>query len=357
MFITPAGLKEKLQRKEDIFLLDVRTPEEYSNWKIEGSVNIPVNEVISNLEKIPKEKQIITICAHGQRSQYAANMLMKNGFSAKTLWGGMASWNSVYDFVPLVEKDFQVFQIKRVGKGCLGYFVVSGKEAAVIDPSIHTQEYINFAKKLGCEIKAIIDTHQHADHISGSLLLHGQTGATLLLNNADGYSFQGYKEIMDNKAINVGEIEIKAIHTPGHTKGSTSILITDFIFLTGDTLFIDGIARPDLADKAEEYAGDLYETYHNKILNLHGTIKIAPAHCKDANSFGEAVTASLDWIRKNNKIFELSKSEFIKYVVANIPPKPLSYVEIIKTNKEGLKLTEEEMGELEFGANRCIISA
>ena len=250
MPITCAQLKEKLEKKEDVFLLDARTPEEYKSWSIKGSVNIPMQSIQNNTGLIPKEKEIITICAHGQRSQYVAAFLKSKGFNVDSVQGGMASWNAVYDFVPLVEGSVKVFHVKRVGKGCLGYFVVSGGQATVIDPSTHTGEYVNFAKNLGCEIKAIIDTHQHADHLSGSRLLQDSTGAALFLNQLDRYSFQGYKDLMENKTIAFAETEIKAIHTPGHTKGSTSFLVGDEIILTGDTLFIDGVARPDLADKA-----------------------------------------------------------------------------------------------------------
>ncbi len=358
MFIAPSELKEKLQEKEDIFLLDVRTPEEYNNWKIEEAVNIPVNEVISSLEKIPKEKEIITICAHGQRSQFAENILKANGFNAKTLSGGMALWNSVFDFVEIksVKSDFKLFQIKRVGKGCLGYFLVSGNQAAVIDPSIYTQEYLDFSKKLGCQIKAIIDTHQQADHISGSRFLQKESKADLFLNSLDVYGVQGYKKLDENKKIVLGNIEIEIIQTPGHTRGSTSFLIDNKFLLTGDTLFIEGVARPDLKDKSEEYAAELFETYRNKILNLDGNLIIVSAHCKNASDFGKPVAASLDWITKNNKIFELSKPEFIKYVVSNIPPKPLNYETIVNTNKNGLEYTEDEVSELEFGANRCVVA-
>ncbi len=354
MFITPSELKEKLQRKEGIFLLDVRTPQEYASWKIDGSVNIPLQELGMNIGNIPKEKKVVAICAHGQRSQYAASLLKSNGLDAVSVQGGMAAWNSVFDFVPLAEKDFQLFQIKRVGKGCLGYFLISGNQAAVIDPSMHAQAYINFSKKLGCQIKTIIDTHQHADHVSGSRLLQRETNAELFLNSLDGYGFQGYKKLEENKKIVVGDTEIEIIGTPGHTKGSTSLLVGNHLF-TGDTLFIEGVARPDLNDKSEEYAAELFETYKNKILNLNGNIFIASAHCKNAAEFGKPVVASLDWIRKNNKVFELSKSEFIKYVVSNMPPKPFNYEEIVSANKNQLDYPEE-VSELEFGANRCVLS-
>src|SRR3989344_6255194 len=194
MYILPSELKEKIVKKEDILLLDVRTPEECSTWKIEGSVNIPVQELAMRMGELPK-KEIITICAHGQRSQFAANILNSYGFRAASLWGGMAGWNSVYDFVELAKtSNFSLYQIKRVAKGCMGYFLVSGQEAIVIDPTTHIAEYLEFSKKLGVKITKIIDTHQHADHISGSRVLQNDTKSELYLNGLDTYGFTGYKK-------------------------------------------------------------------------------------------------------------------------------------------------------------------
>ncbi len=357
MQITPQELKDKLAKKGDLLLLDVRTPEEYANWKIEGSVNIPIQELTSKVEDLPK-KEIITICAHGQRSQFAANMLNSYGFKAASLWGGMALWNTVYDFVELAKTSaFSLYQIKRVAKGCLGYFLISAKKAVIVDPTTHVSEYTNFAKNLGCKIEKIVDTHQHADHLSGSRLLRQETKAELFLNSLDGYNFSGYKKLEENKSFRVGEADIQIIQTPGHTKGSTSLLVDNKILLTGDTLFVEGVARPDIKNKSEEYAADLHETYQNKILNLSPNTLIASAHSRNAAIFGQPVSATLESIRKSNRIFELSKTEFVKYIVSNIPHKPFNYEHIIKANKEGLDYSEDEIAELEFGANKCVLSA
>lgn len=356
MQISASELKEKLEKKEDIFLLDVRTPEEYKNWNIEGSLNIPLQELHQNIDRIPINKEIITICAHGIRSARAAETLTSIELNAKSIKGGMAAWNAIFDVVPLIEKDFVLHQIKRIGKGCSGYILVSGNSAAVIDPTTRTQEYIKIAADLGSEIKVVIDTHQHADHISGAKLLRDATNANFFLNPLDGYKLQGYNEMKDKDIITIGDIEIEVLHTPGHTKGSTSLLVNGKVLLTGDILFTDGIARPDLKDQADEYAEELYDTYHNRILNLKDSILIAPAHYKSSLNFGVAVVKALDSIKKNNRVFELSKTEFVKYVTTNIPSKPFNYEQIIKANKGELDLTEEEIADLEFGANKCVLS-
>ena len=356
MFISAEELKQKLLSNEDFVLLDVRSQEEYDSWNIEGSVNMPMQELPMRMQELPENKEIVTLCAHDPRSQHISQILAAQGFNAKFVQGGMAAWNSVYDLAPLIEKsDFTLHQIKRIGKGCLGYFLVSKGEAAVIDPTTHTQEYRNLAKQLNCEIKFILDTHQHADHISGAKMLQKATGASFLLNSKDGYGFSGFKELNDKDNVNVGDVSINILHTPGHTPGSTCFVIEDKFLLTGDTLFIDGVARPDLKDKAEEYAGVLYKTYQDRILNLPESIGVASAHSRPELNFGRPLFKTLDWIKKNNRVFELSKSEFVDFVTSNIPPKPFNHESIVNVNKNAMDLDEEDISELEFGANRCVL--
>ena len=268
----------------------------------------------------------------------------------------MSAWNSVYDFVKLSDAQFSLYQVKRIGKGCLSYFINVNGSGIVVDPSSHTDEYLNIAKNLSCTIKGIIDTHQHADHVSGARLLRAATGAQLFINPADGYNFSGFTELKDKWKMNVNGLNIEVLHTPGHTMGSTSLLVGNFL-ITGDILFIDGVARPDLKDKAEEYAAQLYDTYQNKILNLSESIIVIPAHSRNASVIGESVSSTLHHIKKNNRVLELSKAEFIKYVISNIPPKPHNYEDVIAANKGETEWTSDEIAELEFGANKCVLPA
>src|SRR3989344_2744417 len=342
MQITVQELKQRLKEKKDFLLLDVRTPQEYQQWSIPGSINMPMQML--DPTKLPKEKEIVCLRAHGMRSQYTANALKSQGFNVISVFGGMAAWNSVFDLVKLNDN---IFQIKRIGKGCLGYFVNANGTGIVIDPSTHTEEYLSIAKNLNCTIKAVIDTHQHADHVSGSRLLREATGGQMFLNPADGYNFSGFTELKDKWKMGINGLNIEVFHTPGHTMGSTSLLIDNFL-ITGDTLFVDGVARPDLKDKAEEYAAQLYDTYQNKILNLSESIIVIPAHSRNASVIGESVSSTLHHIKKNNRDLELSKAEFIKYVISNIPPKPHNYEDVIAANKGETEWTSDEIEELEF---------
>lgn len=356
MQLTPQELKQKLEKTEILLLLDVRTPEEFADWHIPGAVNISMNELISKLDLIPKDKEIVAICAHGVRSQMAAQWLTSRGFKTATLFGGMAAWNSVYDtaLIPYTAtKDFKVFQLKRLGKGCLGYMLVSGDEVAVIDPSHHIQEFVDIANKMRKRVTKVIDTHQHADHVSGARMLAQQVGAELFLNDLDTYKFSGFTKLEDGDKIHLADLPIEVIHTPGHTKGSTSFLI-EKLLITGDILFVDGVARPDLRDKADEYANDLFSTYHDKILNLNGSTEILPAHASSiALNFGVAVVDELNSIKKKLPVLELSKHEFLA-AVKNVPPKPPNYQDVIQMNKGEYAYAPDEADALEEGANMCV---
>ena len=137
--IEPEDLKKKIDNDENIFLLDVRTPQEYYAWRIsyDKYVNpklIPVDRLFVNdstlLKEIPKDKEIVTVCAHGNRSLMAANILNQLGYNVKSVKGGMAGWNKVYDVAEIPvpkEAPFQIWQIRRISKGCMSY-IISSKE-------------------------------------------------------------------------------------------------------------------------------------------------------------------------------------------------------------------------------------
>ncbi len=180
--IAPNELKKKIDDNEDIFILDVRTPQEYEFWKLsydkyDDPKLIPVDRLFTQdpnlLKDIPRDKEIVTICAHGNRSMIAANMLKKLGYNVRSMKGGMAGWNRVYDIAEIPvdsSASFKIWQIRRISKGCIGYIVSSNKEATatIIDPSREIYEsYLEVAKERGLSITKIIDTHQHADHVSG----------------------------------------------------------------------------------------------------------------------------------------------------------------------------------------------
>ena len=349
-------LWSKLQKNENLFLLDVRDRDEFSEFKIPGSINIPLTEVFKqeNISKIPKDKDIITICPHGNRAMVATFALARNNINAHVLEGGLAGWSQVLNPVKAAN-DPTVYQLEKVGKGCLSYVVVSEGQAIVIDPLYPPQKYQELAQKNGFKIIKVIDTHQHADHISSAQDLSNLTKSEIYESNLEVWD-RTAKFLSDKDELKFGNSTLNVMHTPGHTPGSLSYLIDEKFVFTGDILFIESIGRPDLRDKAEEFASELYDSLHNKLLNLPPETIVFPAHHGETVKPVDGVFSTT--IEKANKhdVLKLSKDEFIKQVVGLTLPRPMNYTKIIQINKGSIPLNAKEIPDLELGPNRCSIA-
>ncbi|WKT58145.1 rhodanese-like domain-containing protein [Candidatus Nitrosotenuis chungbukensis] len=273
------NLWNSIKQNENVFLLDVREPQEYAEFRIPGAVNIPLSRLFmpGSQSEIPKDKKIITICSHGNRSMVATFALAKNGIESTSLVGGMAWWNQVLNATTLKEGDVTIIQVEKIGKGCLSHIVGSNGEAVVIDPTYPAAKYIEFAQKEGLKITKVIDTHQHADHVSAAKELAHSTGAKLYFSKLEEYKLESEK-VEDGNTIPFGTKHLRAIHTPGHTAGSMSYVLDDKYVFSGDILFVEGIGRPDLRDQVEEYATKLYDTLHSKLLKFSDSTKVFPTH-------------------------------------------------------------------------------
>ncbi|HSA98184.1 MAG TPA: rhodanese-like domain-containing protein, partial [Candidatus Nitrosotenuis sp.] len=329
------SLWNSIKQNENVFLLDVREPQEYSEFRIPGAVNIPLSRLFmpGAHSEIPKDKKIITICSHGNRSMVATFALAQRGIEATSLVGGMALWNQVLNATVLREEGITIIQVEKVGKGCLSHIVGSDGEAVVIDPTYPAAKYVEFAQKEGLRISGVIDTHQHADHVSAARDLAQITGAKLYFSKLEEYKFESEK-VEDGKTIPFGSKQLRAIHTPGHTAGSMSYVLDDKYVFSGDILFVEGIGRPDLRDQVEEYATELYDTLHGKLLKFSDNTKIFPTH------HGEGVRPAEDGtyhttvgMAKKLPLLDLDKSEFVSKVVSITTPRPMNYSMIIKINK------------------------
>jgi glyoxylase-like metal-dependent hydrolase (beta-lactamase superfamily II)/rhodanese-related sulfurtransferase len=355
--IAPEELWSKIKKKEELVLLDVRQPDEFLDFKISGSINIPLSELFNkdSLDKIPKDKQVVTICPHGNRSMVAVFALARNGIDAVSLTGGLADWGQVLNSQIVTREKVTILQVEKIGKGCLSYIVGSKGEAIVIDPVYPAEKYVEFARNEGLQIVKVIDTHQHADHVSAAHDLAKLTSSKLYMSKYEQYDFESNR-IGDADIINIGESKIMAIHTPGHTGGSMSFLLDEKYVFTGDILFVEGIGRPDLRNKAKEFANDLYDTLHNKLLALPNETVVLPAH------HGEQVVSKNDIYYTSIKevrglsILELSHDIFIDKVVGMIFPRPMNYEKIIQMNKSSQPVPISEVANLEIGPNRCAIS-
>jgi len=241
----------------------------------------------------------------------------------------------------------------------LSYLVESNGEGAMIDTNRMLDPYEGFIKVYQITLKYVLDTHLHADHISGGRRLAEKFDATycLPLKDAEEVVFV-YQQINDGDEYKVGNTTIKAIYSPGHTIGSTSFVIDDQYLLTGDILFIDSIGRPDLAGKAEDWVGDLRNTLYHRYKELVDDLIVLPAHymgIKEMNEDG-SVSEKLGVLYQQNHGLNIQdETEFRKTVTENLPPQPNAYQEIRKTNMGKVIPGEEQQREMEIGPNRCAV--
>lgn len=357
-------LREMLENKEPVVVLDVRPKDQRAEWKIPGSIYADaykrLNEndptVLDDVE-IPANSKVITVCTAGRTSQLAANKLRKKGIDAYSLENGMKGWSLAWNTAAISFDKYQIIQLRRTGKGCLSYIVVADGQAVIVDASLPVDVYKNILAHGNWNIVAVIETHIHADHLSRSKQLADQLKTSLLLPVPNNVTFP-YKKIQDGQIIRLGDIFIKVIATPGHTTESVCFLVNDEVLLSGDTIFTNAVGRPDLKAGEEETknrAALLYGSLQ-KINHLNDNIIVLPAHTGSPIDFdSKPVQATIAEIKKNIPILQLSQDEFIATILAKLPPAPANYAAIIEKNLSG-DFSDINPVDLEAGANRCAIS-
>ncbi|KAB2439826.1 MBL fold metallo-hydrolase [Bacillus luti] len=356
----------------ELFILDVRNETDYVDWKIEGkqvtSINKPYFDLLEGVEEIldelPKDKDILVVCAKEGSSMFVAEQLVESGLkNVHYLAGGMKAWSEYVKPLKVgnLKDGGSIYQFNRVGKGCLSYMVISNGEAAVIDSIRTTEAYEEFAKEKGVVITNVLDTHLHADHISGGRNLAEKVNGTYWLPPKDAEEVVfSYEPLVEGTVITVGtsKIDIQAIYSPGHTIGSTSFIVDDSYLLSGDILFVDSIGRPDLAGKAEDWVSDLRNTLYSRYKELSQDLIVLPAHYSKVSEMDEngVVSAALkDLFSQNAGLNIEDEAEFRKIVTENLPPQPNAYQDIRQVNMGKITPNEEQQREMEIGPNRCAV--
>ncbi|MDY6764722.1 MAG: rhodanese-like domain-containing protein [Halobacteria archaeon] len=382
--ITPEELRDKIDSKEDFVIIDNRDEESFEGWHIKDAHNVEYSATYSELRGdfkglkeelgLDENSEIVAVCAKGVASSAFADYLEERGYeNVKNLRDGMEGWSRVYDIVtvPTRDDELEILQFQRRAKGCLSYLVGSKdtQEAAVIDPSRHVEKYEQIADEKGYNITHVFDTHIHADHISGGRDLANKVGAEYHLGKlAEKRDPQyEYDALERNQVIQVGDINIKAAYTPGHTTEMTSYLVSDEALMTGDTLFVESIGRTELeftGQGAKEGAKTMYETLHKTVMSEPDSIKVLPGHFSITDSGetidvtpGEPMYSTVGYLREKNRAIQLPKDDFVEYMFDNLPSKPPNYETVISTNlgKHAVE-SEEEATTLELGPNRCAAS-
>ncbi len=243
--------------------------------------------------------------------------------------------------------------IEQIYTGCLAqgaYYIESNGEVAIVDPLREVQDYIDRAKNNNATIKYIFETHFHADFVSGHVTLAKKTGAKIVYGPSAKTNFEAIIA-QDNQAFRVGNITITVLHTPGHTLESSCFLLKDkdgkdFALLSGDTLFLGDVGRPDLAQKGDfsekDLAGFLYDSLRNKIMTLADDVIVYPAHGAGSacgKNLSKETIGTIGNQKKTNYALRanMTKEEFIKEVTDGLLPPPAYFPLNVKLNKEGYK--------------------
>ncbi|WP_452224793.1 MBL fold metallo-hydrolase [Lacinutrix chionoecetis] len=252
-------------------------------------------------------------------------------------------------------------KIEQIYTGCLAqaaYYIESNGEAAIIDPLREVQPYINRAKLDDAKVKYIFETHFHADFVSGHLDLQKKTGAQIVFGPTAKPSYDALIA-EDGQVFEIGDYKIKVIHTPGHTMESTTYLLIDengkeHGIVTGDTLFIGDVGRPDLAQKVasdltqEKLAGYLFDSLRNKIMTLPDSVIVYPAHGAGSacgKNMSKETTDTLGHQKEVNYALraDMTKEEFIAELLDGLGEPPAYFPQNVKMNIEGYESFDKVM--------------
>ena len=376
---TVERLLEKADAGAPFLLLDVRNDDEYAAWKVEGrclieTLHIPYFDFVEEpdlIARVPSDRrEVLVLCAKGGSSEFVAELLREAGINAKNVEGGMIAYGDYLQpvRVPLDPDEAdrcELWQLNRRGKGCLSYVIRCGAEAVVVDPSRHVREYERFVERLGARIVRVFDTHVHADHLSGGPELSRRSGASYFVAGGDGGKLQyAVTPVRDGEEIRLGDdpgrtLAVRVMETPGHTPGSTSFLVGRRHLLTGDTIFVSGIGRPDLGGYVDAWSRVLYHTLHERIGALRDEVVILPAHYSNVSAIRDdgVVAGLLGELRRTVPALQLRSEEaFVEAMKSVLAVPPAIYAQIIATNLGASQVDAEEAAEWELGKNQCAAS-
>ena len=360
--ISATELAERLAAGEPVTILDVRSD---ADWVIEAPsvthVHVSADEVLANPTAVAATLAgpVAVVCHRGMTAWPIADALRAAGTEAAVVEGGMRSWiGALQD--RRIELDLdgaELHQVQRPGRGCLSYVLIDGGDALVVDPAPDVAFYTDLVAAAGARVSTVVDTHIHADHLSGARDLVAATGATLRLPAPAlerGVEFADIVEpLADGDRFEIGAVGVEAVGLPGHTTDMTGLLVGGRALIAGDSLFADGIARPDLQrgdhDGATAMARQLHATLHERVLSLGDDAALLPGHAHPGVRPG-AIAPTLADVRERVAALAIEDpDEFAEALLADMPPRPANYETVIAVNSGRHPFDAE----LETGGNSC----
>ena len=374
--IQPQELAERLDRGESLQVLDVRAPEKVERGRIalgsELDFHAHPNSTLLTVPdpstlQLDAARPIAVICGHGNSSKKATAFLRERGYEAYSVIGGMAAWETVYvprQLSPTASLS-HVIQLDRVGKGALSYVLVSDGDAVVVDPGRHIERYEALLKELPATPAAVIDTHVHADYLSGARDAAARWGVPYFLHPDDAVSPYDHRPgkltfqpLRDGDTIAFGRATLRALHVPGHTLGSIALVADEGLALTGDFIFVHSVGRPDLGGQTDAWAKLLWKSLERVRESWPGELLILPAHyaSETERRADRAVAARFDVIAATNEPVAIQdQQQFLQWIAEHTGNMPDAYRTIKEANLGLVELMDADAEILESGPNQCAI--
>lgn len=333
-----AELQARLLGDSPPLLLDIRSAEERKLAHLPGDRWIPLNEIPARASELPPDRTIVVYCHRGAHATRAADLLRASGVvDVAVLDGGIDEYARVIDpalprYGEPVDEHIVLQQFAKVATGCLAYlmFDPSSREAVIVDPGREIDPYLNAIHSQHLTLTAIVETHTHADHLSGHGALHLKTDAPIRLSERSRAQYP-HGSLTDGEAIQVGANEIIVWATPGHTPDHLAFRWGTAV-VTGDTLLPGSCGRTDLG------AGDpdlMWESLMDKLLPLPDATEVMPAHYGHLHGLPppEVYSTTIGYERRTNEaLLQPDRESFRRYMTEGWPPKPANFETVVRTN-------------------------
>src|SRR5438093_4273580 len=371
-----ADLAQRLDGGEHVQVLDIRSPERVAQGRVAFGATLDFRALAaSEMYRLPslaplgleRTAPVAVICGHGNSSQRATRFLRERGFEAYSVTGGMAAWETVYLVRRLAPTAalHHVLPLDRVGKGALSYVLVSDGDAVVVDPGRHLERYDALLAELAATPAAVVDTHIHADYLSGARAAAARWQVPYFLHPDDAVSPYDqtpgrltFQALGDGDTIAFGRATLRAAHVPGHTLGSLALLADDGLALTGDFLFVQSIGRPDLAGRSDTWAKLLWHSLERVRQTWPGDLLVLPGHyaSEGERRADRAIAARFDVIAATNGAAAIQDERvFLQWLADHVTSFPDAYRTIKEVNLGLLEVSDADAEILETGPNQCAI--
>lgn len=372
--VIPAeAFRHRISADPDAPIIDTRPADDFESWHIPGAVHIdytpgdPLDQPALDAVIPSDASSVLTVCGLGISSHRFGEELEELGYPPVTvLKDGMVGWSRVYDIAEVdIDPAIRCWQIQRLAKGCLGYIVadIDTGAAVGIDIPIHIGAIIDLLDEENLSLEAVVDTHVHADHVSGGTELAAEFDVPYCIsaNSAERGLSLPHTPIADGETLEMGTVALEAMATPGHTSDIMCLVLADgAAVFTADTLFTDSVGRTELEDEdaAGSQARELFRSITERLFALDRSTIVLPGHFDPGGDTlrppETPVARTLGEIREAVSILTLDEDAFVERVTGVTADRPPNYRAVILVNLgRTTRPADEVLTQLELGPNRC----